>query len=263
MRRMGFVRDFQSSARSHNAPGTVALVSALVLFFVLTWARVAPELLLQMGFITDGALSRPWSFFTYPFVGTIPPIGLLFLCLWLWGIGGSVERDLGTGRYLGAFFFFSFLCALALFIGASAIGTSTGLFSAFVPVAAITIMWGTRNPESPVMLMFVLPIKGKYIAWLSAGLVFFGTTHPALAPFAAAPLALAYFYAANRLPIPYGRSGGFGTKSSPPGRSQTRFRVQDEAKYFDDVRKRQQEREERERLRKLFESSMKDDEPER
>ncbi|HZH97979.1 MAG TPA: rhomboid family intramembrane serine protease [Fimbriimonadaceae bacterium] len=255
---MSFVRDFRASASKHNAPGTVALIVAFIAFFLLEWSRVAAEQLVMLLFFTTDAHLRPWSFLTYPFVGGAPSlIGLVFLCWWIWGIGGTVEKEVGTLRYIAAFFIFAVLCAAGIWIGASALGTHTMLSWGWTPVAAITIMWGTRHPETTILLMFVLPIKAKYVAWLSAGLVFFGTRHPMLAPFAAAPLALAYFYAADKLPLPYNSGTTWGEKKEQ--KTKTRIHIQNEEKYFNDVRRREKDREERERLRKLFEESMKDE----
>lgn len=181
---------------------------------------------------------------------------MVLLCLWLWGVGGSVEKDLGTAKYLAVFFVMAILSGLGLLIGAAITKHSDFLAGAYVPVSAITIIWGTRHPNDQVMLMFIIPIAGKYLAWLSAALVLFATS-PALAPFAAAPLILAYFFAANRLPFaPY--SGG-GPLSAASRNKVSRNRERHDRAYMEDVKRREKNREEQERLRKLFESSLIED----
>jgi membrane associated rhomboid family serine protease len=255
---MSIFRDFSSSAGRHGAPVTVALVVALIAAFLLIWMRVGVDLLAQLAFSSLDAGSKPWTLVTYPYVTDVRSfIGLVFLCLWIWGIGGSVERELGSGKYLGIWVLFSALCALGLWLGALLLGTPTFMSGAWTPVAAITVIWGTRNSTAQVMLMFVLPINGKWLAWLSVGLVFFGTEPPQMAPFAAAPLALAYLFAANKLAfLAYGR-GGIGrpntTATGPGGR-----RIY-KKEYYDDVKRREQARQEKERLRKLFEQSVHDE----
>jgi hypothetical protein len=249
---MSIFSDIQSAARRHGAPGTGGLVATLVIFFLILWLG-GIWVFRSLAFDSATALTKPWTFFTYPFVtgaGT-GPLGLFFLCMWLWGIGGWVEKDLGTPKYLATWFAFSGLCALGVFIGSLVLGHSGAFVGAWTAVAALTIIWGTRNPDAPLRLMFVLPITGKYLAWLAAALVLFGTT-PAMAPFAAVPLALAYAFAANKLPFATYSRGGYATK---PSRQET---MRDK-RYYEEVRHREKEREERERLRKLFEGSLTDD----
>lgn len=254
---MGILRDFQGSARAHGAPVTVALVVLLALSFLVGW--IAPGLRFQenLAFLTADAAQRPWTLATYPFAASMGDLlSLVFTCLWLWGIGGHVERDIGPSRFLTVWIAFTILCALGLWIGSAVLGTPAFITGAWNPIAAITVIWGVRNAGAQIMLMFVLPITGKWMAWLSAGLVFFGTRPPQLAPFAAVPLFLAYLYAAQKLAfapyyaVPRSRARGenaAGTRRVfPKG-------------YYDDVKRREQAREEKERLRRLFERSMVDD----
>ena len=61
--------------------------------FVAIWMNIAPELFNALVFSTADALTKPWTILTYPFVVAVGGfLGLVFLCLWVWGIGGSVER---------------------------------------------------------------------------------------------------------------------------------------------------------------------------
>jgi membrane associated rhomboid family serine protease len=253
---MSLFRDFRTSARAHGAPATVGLVVALIAGFLAFWMRLAPaDALGHFVFVTQEALLRPWTLLTYPYV-TGSFIELLFACLWIWGIGGSVERELGSARYLVVWFAFTALCAFGLWLGATLLSVPGALAGAWTPVAALTIIWGTRNADAQMMLMFILPITGKWLAWLAAGLVFFSTTPPMLAPFAAAPLALAYFFAANRLP-------GFSYSGRPRqarGEVAAGTRRVYKQEYYDEVKRREQARKERERLRELFEKSVAEDE---
>lgn len=252
---MSIFRDFGRNAKMHGAPATVGLVIAMIAGFLALWMRLLPvEVANQLGFMTFDAWSKPWTFVTYAFLSD-SFIGVFFLCLWLWGVGGSVERELGTTRFLAVWFIFSILCAFGLWLGSVAFGTAAGMWGGWTPVAAITVIWGTRNPDLPVTLMFVLPITGRWLAWLSAALVFFGATPPQLAPFAAAPLALAYFFAANRFPfLTYS-----GVPRRPKGENAAGARKVYRQEYYDEVKRREKAREEKERLRKLFEQSMVDD----
>jgi membrane associated rhomboid family serine protease len=250
---MSIFRDLQQGARRSGTPGTVVLVAAIVGCFVVTWLTQGKYFGEDLAFLPSVATSKPWTLILYPFASSVAGfVGVLFSAWWLWGIGGSVERDLNTPRYVGFFFLIALLGALAHWFGAVLMNSEQALFGSFLPIAAVTVVWGTRNPDAIIQFMMVIPIPGKWLAWISGLMVFFSTS-PQLALFACTPLVLAWAFAADKLPIPYRavqRSrrvpGGRGAPTDP--------------RYFDDVRKREKQREERERLRKLFESSLSDDE---
>lgn len=194
--------------------------------------------------------SRPWTALTY-WLAPIGFLGALFSVLWLWGIGGSVERELGTKRYVAFWIAMTVLGALGLQAGAWISGVFSPLSGPFAPLAAVTVAWGTRNPNAPITFMFVLPLTGKWLAWLSAALLFF-STDARLALFAAIPLVLAWAFAANRLPmLPW--SAGSGRRRQD-AKGEKRF-----GDFIGKVKVREQERKDRERLRKLFESSLDDE----
>lgn len=258
---MSIFSDLQSSARKSGAPATVVLVFAIVGGYIVSWfsqGRVfGPNWAFHPAILSDS----PWSIFTYTFSAPATgdwAIGILFAALWLWGMGASVERDIGAGRFVAFFFIMTTLGALAYFIGFLLLGPTSArpFIGPFMAIAAVTVVWGTRNPTACVQLMFVLPITGKWLAWVSAALVFLSTDSRTLAIFACVPLILAWAFAAEKLPIPYRAvprdrrvRGGVGSPR--------------ESAYFDEVRKREQDRKERERLRKLFESSLDDPDKDR
>jgi membrane associated rhomboid family serine protease len=242
-------QEFVYKARASGAPVTAGLVAAIVVAFLASFFSNGMMLRPQLAFIPDGALSSPWTFFTYPFA--YPPgaiFAIFFGALWLWSIGGSVERELDSRRYGIFFFVMTALGALFLWIGALGMGVSMPLETAWMPTAAVTVAWGTRNPNTPLTFMFVLPITGRWLAWIAALFVFFGTSAQ-LAPFAALPLLFAYLFAAEKLPF-------------APWSMRRRADKKAEARFYglqDDAIRREKEREERERLRRLFESSLDDD----
>ena len=251
-------QDFGRQARTSQAPATAALTAAIALAFVVSWFTAGKLLPLAFDPATIG--SAPWTVLTYPFASIGDGrdlIWVLFLCLWFWGMGGAVERDLGTPRYLVFWFSAALLGALFhwvgyLFVGESLRFDQRALIGAFFPVSAVTVAWGVRNPLQPVLLMFVLPIQGRWIALLSVLLVFFGTNSPQLAVFAVAPLGRVYLFATERLPfLPW--------RAYQRDRRQELRESQRNYKKIDEAIERQRQREERERLRQLFERSMIDD----
>lgn len=235
-------------------PATTALVGAIVLTYVLSYAKVLDWS--ALAFFPELLWRAPWTALTHPF--SIPPgavFTVLFASLWLWGIGGDLERRDGPLRMWGLWLGFSALCALSVWLGHLIVGGSGAMSSPWTSIAAFTVIWGTRNASAQVTLMFVLPISGKWLAWLSAGLVFFSMPQaPQLAPFAAAPLILAYLYAAQKLPS----LGPAAPKKATTGRGKAYGEP-----YFEEVKRREKDREERERLKRLFESSLGEDDSEK
>jgi membrane associated rhomboid family serine protease len=249
---MALFRDFRSGAARHGAPVTVALVVVLATSFLLSWMSQGRFFGVDFAFFPTTAWERPWTFVSYAFGSIGNFIGVLIACLWLWGIGGMVERELGSRTFAKFWLLMTALGALSYYIGFLILRSPEPLFGPYVPLAATTVVWGTRNPTLEVLFLFVLRVQARWIAWISAGLVFFGTMSPAMGVFAIAPLVLAHFYAANKLPfLAYGRSGPRAQTSKEP--------VWMTDKYLDEVKKREKEREERERLRKLFENSISDE----
>ena len=251
-------RDFGSAAKASSAPVTVGIIVASVACFIFNWMSRG-QITLALGFFPAIATSRPWTFLTYP-LAVGDPLSALFLSLWLWGIGGMVERELGSIKYLLVYLLFTFLCAACVWIGTLILRVPPTdiLAGGWTPVVAITVIWATRNPSAQMLFMFVIPLAAKWIAWISVAFVFFATD-PVLAPFAALPFALAYFFAADKLPFaPYGRGGSAGGSYGGATKKWERY----DKNYYTEVQRREKERDEKERLRKLFEGSL-DDDPEK
>lgn len=244
--------DFRVKARQSGSVATAGIMTALVAGFLTNWFLHGSAAQL-MAFTPGSLTSAPWTLVTYPFV-QFEFIGVFFSCLWLWGVGGAVERDLGSGRYLVLWLALSALGALSVSLITPLMGHAVpfALIGTLIPLGAVTVIWGTRNPSAMMTLMFVLPITGKWMAWLSAGVVLFGMGmgNPMLGALAVVPLVVGWAFADNRIPgLPYGKS--------EPKRAAWKPSERDD-KYFDEVRKREKDREEREKLRRLFEGSIKD-----
>jgi hypothetical protein len=245
--------------RKSAAPGTLALIATLLGTFVISWI-MRGALVNPLQFWTDW--SHPWGIVTYAWASTGDGTGLFWFLIelyWLWWVGSSSERDLGTQKYLG--FFFAATVAACLFLWVGLILVHPGvrlpiLGGPGLAISALTVAWGFRNPRGTILLFAIIPVSGLLLAWLTIALTLFGYGSMYAAPliglFAILHLGLAYLFATNKFPgVAYSRP------VAPQGPLKASERQ--DKKYYDDVRRREQEREERERLRKLFESSMKDD----
>lgn len=232
----------------------MTLLVMIVAAFLVDWSSVG-ALTQALGFDAADFGQRPWSLLTYGFATGGSFFGTVITCFMLWWFGGSVERELGTWNFLIFFLAMVVLPVLFFLAGSAFMAHSVPVFGMYLPLAGVVIAWATRNPTFKILIMFCLPLDAKWIGWLTAGFVFFGYGFgaPALGVLAVLHLILAHFYAANKLPfVPWGKSIGH---HKPTGwKPQER-----DDKYFENVRDREKERQDRDRLRKLLEGSVKDD----
>ena len=231
-----------------KTPVTVGMAAIVVLGAVLTLGAPAGMI---ANFAFDGSIfPRLWTALTYPLVNNLGPIGLVFLPLWLLSVGGTVERDHTSPRFailLGIIVILSWLPFLVM---------GKPLLGILIPNAALTAIWATRQPNACCMIFGLIPVKAKWIGWLGVASVLYSYGYGNLLMGALALISClaAFLYASNRLPIRYGYSQSLG--GTP---RQSKAQKDREDAYLNDVFLREQERAERERLRKLFEGSLEDD----
>ena len=126
-------------------------------------------------FKPDRWFFRPWTLLTYPLVNP-DPLSLIFLLLWFWYIGGSLERSWGGqtyGFFLGlatavtglAFTLVSWLFPLRYILG--------GIAGLWLPLTGLTWAWAKLYPDRELLLWGLFPLKAQWLSWLQAGIVFF------------------------------------------------------------------------------------------
>lgn len=251
--------------RRSGAPATLFLIASMLAVFVVSWLMKG-KLAAPLQFWTNW--SQPWGLITYPWASAGQGQELFWFLIelyWLWWVGSAAEVQLGLKKYLGFFLISSVLAAL--FIYAALVMVAPGLYLPILggpglPIAALTVAWGSRNRNQTILLMGLIPIPGWILAWLTVALTLFGYgsmySAPLVGLFACIHLGLAYLFAMNRIPgITYNQSA-VGLRSRPNASILKKSEKLDKS-YYDDVKRREKEREERERLRKLFEDSMKDE----
>jgi membrane associated rhomboid family serine protease len=246
------MRSIQDLSRQSRAPVTLSFMAVLIAAYVIDYAT-SRQFEQWLFFIPADFLKAPWTLLSYVLVG---PVFIYFVLqlLWLFGIGRQIERDLGTKKYLAVLATFIVLPALFVWLGSLVVKMQLPMSGIFVLLAALTVIWGTRYPTVEVMFMFVLRVQARWVAWISVGMVFFSAPAP-LGFFAAASLGLAWLFAANKLafaPYQYGYSGSV----KKPVYSKHPKEGED---FLFDAKRRELERQEQERLRKLFEGSIRDD----
>ncbi len=248
--------------RRQMAPLTLSIAAAMVVLSLLFWFTLGKG----MGFLGFDAawLSKPWSLFTYPFAymglgGINALISMALLLAWMMFSCASIERQIGTARYAIVWVAMTVIPAM-LALGAMAMmGAGIGLLGPFLPIAGVSVVWCTRNKHASMSLFGILPLNGIMMGWIVvAGTFFqFGMGAPLMGALMCVHLGLAYLFGEDKIPFfPY---KPLGVGPSKP----TKEQIRRESEFRDDVRRREQERGERERLRKLFEGSIKDDPPEK
>lgn len=265
---MPLYNDIRSWVRRTGSPITIGFLAVTILLTLYGWVvRNPSDPLLWTLTMGSKWYEHPWSLFTYPFVGGQlgPGTGVLFFLLflmWFFYMSSSVERDLGKRNFVIYSMAVTGIGGLLVWATSQAVHISTILEGPTIPIGAMTVAWATRYPTSIVMLFGLIPVQAKWIGVLAAlgVLVSYGTAMPLIGVAASVPVLLSYLYASNRLGgLRYGSSGGSFYRPSPSSsRAAKKVDLQD-SRYFEDVKQREKTRQERERLRKLFESSLDDD----
>lgn len=197
-------------------PATKLIVVVNVLTFLLAWMGYGDYLEAYLGFHFLTTLRAPWTLFTYPLLGMIGAIGLLFGGYWLWIAGGSLERTWGTRTFVKFFFVISAVSAIGLYLGHLVTGAFVTAIGLWLPLAAVTVAFAMLNPEQTILFMFIIPLKLKYLAVLSAGLVFLSygridqgaaslDTRLLMGTFALSGCAASYWYARHGTRLDFGR----------------------------------------------------------
>jgi membrane associated rhomboid family serine protease len=161
--------------RRSQTPATFALIAVCaVLFLADFFTRGA---LAGTGYFTFFApIILPQqiiSLFAYPFLNQ-SFISLAFASLWLYGIGGSLERSWGSVKYL--FFFIAVTAAsgLGLEFGCLLLHQGADLRGGlWLPVTSVTVAWATLNPYVSVMAYGLVPIQARWIAVFEVGVIYF------------------------------------------------------------------------------------------
>jgi membrane associated rhomboid family serine protease len=235
----------------------ILIVTNVVTYLFTVFARSYGPFGLLVFATRDVALT-PWTILTYPIVcGPGGPISLLFACYWLWWAGGTLERSWGTSRFAAYFFETTAITAIAIYVGSMAIGgANVELAGLWLVLAGLTVAFGMVNPESVVLFMFIIPMKLKYLAIISAALaaITYAMMSPLLGIFALAGCAFSYWYVRGA------RYSGSQAASREPRWREPRgevVRVHERESLFGKLNpfKQLRRRRSEKRLRKLFEDS--------
>ena len=120
---------------------------------------------------------------THPFVHDPgAPIGFLINCLVFYFFAGTIESALGTRKFLMFYAMAALGGALAGLLFSLMAATFNVPYAGMMPsLLALIVAFGLLHPEATILLMFILPIKAKYISYgtlIVTALTFLAKTNP-------------------------------------------------------------------------------------
>lgn len=170
----------------------VVVLTALVCVLAYTNPEFLSVLDLKPELIKQGQL---WRLFTYIFIPKSPvqpgsmlsPLWAVVALWFLWFIGDGLERAWGAFR-------------LTLYFIVGMIGTTVAAFvfhaqfSNGMLAASLFFAFAWFYPDEIIYVMFILPVKIKWLAWISAGFLVVGFIGGTWAERIALPIAFANFF---------------------------------------------------------------------
>lgn len=119
---------------------------------------------------------RPWTMVAFPLFngGAFEFLTVIFGILWLWFIGGSLERNLGSKTY-GLFLFLATLVTGVSFslLGFVQLIPSNLIYGLWLPLTGLTWAWAKLEPDRELLFWGLVPIKARWLAWITAAITFF------------------------------------------------------------------------------------------
>jgi len=107
-----------------------------------------------------------WQIFTHPFIhNPRSPIGFLINCIVFYFFAAPVEYVFGSKRFVILFYLSAFGGAICGLVFSSVSGFNAPFLGMLPSLLSLIVIFGLLNPEATILLMFILPIKAKYISY--------------------------------------------------------------------------------------------------
>ncbi len=169
-----YASDFRRFLYRDYIPITKGIVVLCVALFVahhlLTILRINLFSLLRLTNVQW--YLRPWTLLTYPLVNT-DLLSLIFGLLWLWYIGGSLERSWGGQTYGFFLGLTTVVTGLAFLLVSMVFGRRIFIAGLWLPMTGLAWAWAKNYPDRELLLWGLFPLKAQWLAWFQAGLVFY------------------------------------------------------------------------------------------
>lgn len=159
----------------------LALAGSSADIAVFGWLACIPEYVFRgqvWRLVTSGLLTSPSSYGH-----------LIFSLLGLYFLSTDLEQRWGGRRFLGFVAGATVLGnVLALLIDRIAPGSwasfhvESGMFGPEAAIAATAVAWSAMNADKQILLFFVVPVRGQYLAWVTLGFCVLGVIYPGGSP---------------------------------------------------------------------------------
>lgn len=147
-------------------------ISVLVAVLGRGGAGLLEHLLFRPSAVVHGEL---WQVFTYTFIYPLHAqgiFGFLLSLYFLYAVGSQVEAAMGSRRFLGFFLVVPALAAVLTIPFAYLFGFQGHAYpGVWVALGALTILFAHHFAHQPIHLMFVLPVQGRALVYISFGIV--------------------------------------------------------------------------------------------
>lgn len=157
--------------------GIVIACAAVYLVEVVTYLAGdrSPWFLRLFGLTAHDVLSRGflWQPFTYMWMHALDPMHLVFNMLSLWLLGGELERQWGSRRFL-IYYLICGVGAAPFIVAADLIpgGFHPPTVGASGAIFGIIVAFGIVFAERVIYLMALFPIKARTFAWIMFAVAF-------------------------------------------------------------------------------------------
>ena len=111
-----------------------------------------------------------WRVVTYVLLPDSSGILLLVTCLFYYWLGSALERLWGSCKFTLYFASGTLLTAVGAILVYLIDGVSLSVAGASYVSSAMFLAFAMYNPEAMVYLMYVIPVKMKWVAWFEAGM---------------------------------------------------------------------------------------------
>lgn len=190
---LGRIRRFLYQEMIPITKGVIVLSGLVLVLSFLLWGfgvNLSGILTLNPRFM----MIMPWTLLTYPLVNDI--LSTVFAALWLWFVGGSLERTWGGKRYGWFLVLVTLVSGGLMGLAGRIVGFSISISGFWIPLVGLTWAWSALYPERELLFWGIIPVKSKWLAWIHAVLLFgsYFQVHPLLGVTSISSILVAYWY---------------------------------------------------------------------
>ena len=107
-----------------------------------------------------------WQLITHPLIhDPRSPVAFLICCIVFYFFAGPVEHAFGKKRFLTFFYLSAMMGALCGLCFSVVAGFNTPFMGMMPSLLSMIVAFGLINPESTILLLFIIPLKAKYLSY--------------------------------------------------------------------------------------------------